>query len=132
MNMRKCIILLCLFSASLYAQKDLGIIKLNENFSSTLIFSSPANQIIFGNNPQVSETPDGTPIFKYYQIFVSDSTGTVNIRAKKNVPTTSITVILKNNEIFVGKIGSDSAYSGTPYVFVPKDKPVISKDSLIK
>lgn len=107
---------------------SIGNIYLNQNMSATLVFDEPIQFIVFGNNPILSQTADGTPIFKYYEMFQSDNTLIIRL-ADLQAPFTNLTIKLQNGVILHGMLIVDNAKALSFYDFRTKSKAVLIPES---
>jgi len=95
---------------------DLQTITLNKNYAATVEFCSDINAVIFGNNPTTGLTPDGLPIFKYYEMFQTGKVVVFRCRTD-SPPETTLTIILKNGEVWDGFIKFAESPEKTRYTF---------------
>jgi hypothetical protein len=108
-------LLLLLLGFNAISQTTLDTVKLNKDLSATLEFDTDISFVIFGNNPQVGVTPDGNPIYKYYDLYQD---GNVAIfRVKPDAPFTTLDIKLTNGILFHGYITASKNITKTLYKF---------------
>lgn len=88
----------------LHAQ-SLDTIRVCENYSTSIKFTdgTDINFIIFGNNPQLSTTKEGQPVYKYYDIFQQENIVIIKLKSKE-APLTTLDIKLSDGSFYHGFI----------------------------
>ena len=89
-------------SRIIFAQSDIGDIKVSEKYTVTLMFAEPIEFVIWGQNPVISLIDD-MPVYQNYEQFSQNKT--LTIKAKKTgLEKSSITIKTTNGIIYYGFI----------------------------
>jgi len=112
------IISLFIISFNSILAQNMDTIYVNMNVTATLEFDEEIEIALIAGNPQINVTEDGTPIFKYYDIFKDKKTATI-IAKTSQAPTTAITIKLTNGDVFVGFVKFSTGAS-KPYISLKK------------
>ena len=72
-------LLLTAINIIVFAQSNIGEIKVSDKYTVTLMFAEPIEFVIWGQNPVISVV-DGMPVYQNYEQFQRDKTLTVNAK----------------------------------------------------
>lgn len=118
------LISLCQFASA----GNLGNIQLSQNYAATIEFCSDIDVIVFGNNPVTGFAADRqAPVFKYYEVFQKGRMAIFRCR-ETEVPRTTITIMLKNGEIWDGFIEHSAEPEKTRYQFCESTAEDLKKE----
>lgn len=98
---------------------NIGIIRVNENVTATLIFEDKIDFVVFGNNP-VADNQNGEAIYENYDIFKRNNLIIIK-PVKTNPPTTNIIVGFEEGEIKQGIVKVDNEVKNAYHDFRKMD-----------
>lgn len=98
---------------------EMDTVEVNPDFAATLEFSSNIDYLLIGNNPVIKLAPDGSPVYKYFEIFTKNNVAVLRCQGS-SAPTTSLTIGLVNSELWTGYLGYSEKPKKNFYSYKPE------------
>ena len=128
--------LLSMAGIRIFAQSDIGEIRVSDKYTVTLMFVAPIEFVVWGQNPVISII-DGMPVYQNYEQFQRDKTLTIKAK-RQGLEKSSITIKTTDGIIYYGfivnevneKLFYDYSAKLTPTVKGEKEAAMISDNTI--